>query len=490
MPKKEVIDVRAALSKAKDFLQDDRRSVVAIAEVREIFTPLLSALEALVEKLGKNSKNSSISPSQDQNRAKDLKSGKEDSKKKKPGGQLGRVGKHLAQFEKADEIIEVPIDRSTLPAGHVYKAAGHEARQVVEITIKRCVKEYRLEIVQDETGKCYKASAPAGVKGTIQYGASVKAQSAYLYAFQMIPYARIEDYFRDQAGIPISVGTIFNMHKEGYRLLENFEAIVKANLCGFCVEHSDETGINIGGKRHWIHDVSNDKWTLYFPHQKRGTEAMNEMGILPNFIGVLVHDHWLPYYTYKQCTHSLCNAHHLRELEWVKEKFPTHTWAASMQNFLRELNVTVDKAGGFLTEKEQREQTASYLAILTIADGESPPPPIPIPKEGEKKRRGKIKRTKERNLIERLGRFAGDVLRFMTQKDVPFTNNQAERDLRMVKVQQKVSGCFRSENGAKIFCRIRSYILTCQKHGLAAAAALAMLYNGTLPDFCKPSLIS
>jgi len=150
----------------------------------------------------------------------------------------------------------------------------------------------------------------------------------------------------------------------------------------------------------------------------------------------------------------------------------------------------VDKAGGFLPETEQREQTASYLAILTIADGESPPPTIPILKEGEKKKRGKIKRTKERNLIERLRGFVGDALRFMTQKDVPFTNNQAERDLRMVKVQQKVSGCFRSEKGAKIFCRIRSYILTCQKHGLAATAALAMLYNGTLPDFCKADAVS
>jgi transposase len=370
----------------------------------------------------------------------------------------------------------------------VYKAAGHEARQVVEIIIKRCVKEYRLEIVQDETGKCSTASAPAGVKGRIQYGVSVKAQSAYMYAFQMIPYGRIEDYFRDQACIPISAGTIFNFHTEGYELLENFEAVAKANLCGASVEHSDETGINIGGKSHWIHNASNDKWTFYFPHQKRGTEALNEMGILPFFRGVSVHDHWLPYYTYKTCEHALCNAHHLRELEWVKEKFPTHTWAKEMQNFLRELNVTVDKAGGLLAAKEQQEQTARYQAILATADSESPPPAMPIPKEGEKKRRGKVKRTKERNLIERLREFKDDVLRFMKQKDVPFTNNQAERDLRMVKVQQKISGCFRSENGAKIFCRIRSYVLTCQKHGLAATAALAMLYNGRLPDFCSTAL--
>jgi len=307
-----------------------------------------------------------------------------------------------------------------------------------------------------------------------------------MYAFQMIPYNRIEDYFCDHGGIPISSGTIFNINKLAYNLLESFETTAKLKLRGADIMHNDETGINIGGKKYWLHNASNHEWVLYGVHKKRGVEAMDAMDILPHFRGASVHDHWKPYYRYKECLHALCNSHHLRELKWVMERSPEHTWAKKMSDLLNELNILVDKAGGVLDEKAQQEQIKCYQAILTIGDTECPPPPPhPEPKDGEKKKRGKVKRSKERNLIERLRDFEGDVLRFMTNKDVPFTNNQGERDIRMVKVQQKVSGCFRSENGAKIFCRIRSYILTCQRHGIKATQGLTMLFQRKLPEFCS-----
>lgn len=477
------INLNQSLTKAKDFLRDDTK---CSEEAKVIFTPILMAVEAILQKHGTNSKNSSIPPSQDPNREKNLQSDQDNGQvKKKPGGQPGRTGKTLTQFERVDEVIEVPVNRDDLPSGHEYRSVGHEPRQVVEIIFKRHVKEFRLEVVCDEDGKYYTAKAPEGVNSSIQYGASVKTQAAYMYAFQMIPYARIEDYF-EHGDISISSGTIFNINNQAYDLLESFEATAKLKLRTAVTMHNDETSINIGGKKFWLHNASNQDWVLYGMHKKRGVEAMNAMDILPHFRGVSIHDHWKPYYCYEKCLHALCNSHHLRELKWVVEKFPEHTWAKKMRCFLQNLNSLVDQMGGILDEESQQKQIEAYREILVIAEAECPaPPPHPEPAAGEKKKRGKVPKGKERNLIERLRNFEDDVLRFMTNKDVPFTNNQGERDVRMVKVQQKVSGCFRSEEGAKIFCRIRSYILTCQRHGIKAMEGLAMLFQGRLPDFCS-----
>jgi transposase-like protein len=199
--------------------------------------------------------------------------------------------------------------------------------------------------------------------------------------------------------------------------LAPFEQWAKTQLARSMLLHADETGINSGGKRHWWHCASSATMTLFYPHAKRGTEAMDEMGILPFFKGVLCHDHWKPYYHYK-ALHALCNAHHLRELERAWEQ-DHQQWAKEMQAFLIDLS------------KEE------------------------------------------------------DVLRFMEVESVPFTNNQGENDLRMTKVQQKISGCFRSIEGAKIFCRVRSYLSTCRKHGMTATQALTLLFQGKNPAFME-----
>ena len=241
----------------------------------------------------------------------------------------------------------------------------------------------------------------------------------------------------------------------------------------------DETGININGKRVWLHTACNNKWTHFYPHKRRGSEAMEEIGILSKFKGVLCHDHWKAYYKYT-CLHSLCNAHHLRELEWSAIE-DNQKWAIKLKEFLKKLNQEADKAGGKLTAKQSVYYRKRYKELLFDAEKECPLPKIKR-KLGQ---RGRLKKSKSRNLLERLIKYQNDVLRFIDDIDVPFTNNQGENDLRMTKVQQKISGCFRSEEGAFIFCRIRAYLITCRKHGVGATGALELLFKGKLPEFVR-----
>ena len=228
------------------------------------------------------------------------------------------------------------------------------------------------------------------------------------------------------------------------------------------------------------HLASNPLWTYYYPHGKRGSEAMDAIGILPKFFGVLCHDHWKPYYKHK-CSHALCNAHHLRELERVIE-MDKHNWAHRMQDLLVQANKEVTESGGSLSFEKSEEYRKKYRKILK--DGEEELPPI-LKVKGK---RGKAKKYFSRNLLERLVEYEADSLRFMENPLVPFTNNLAENDLRMTKVQQKISGCFRSIEGACFFCRTRSYISSCRKHGITADEGLKILLDGKLPDFCQREL--
>ena len=469
------INVTETIEKAREMLKDTKN---VPAEFVVLFSTLLMILEILIAKLGTNSKNSSTAPSQDPFRAKTPR----DKTNKKPGGQLGRVGKNLRPFESPDEIIEVPVDLTKLPINHVYKKVGFTARQVVEIHLSRHIKEYRLEIVENEKGKRFTAEGPMDVSRPVQYGASIKAMAVYLSIYQLIPYNRVEEYFRDQVQIPVSAGSLYNFNEEAFRLLEEFERIAKERLKVSAALHKDETGINVNGKLYWLHGALNNKWTIFMPHKKRGKEAMDDMDILPWFKGVAIHDHWWPYFRYTECQHALCNAHHLRELQAVVEKHVHQTWAQLLKVLLLEINTAVHEAGGFLTVEAADAYREKYRKILEIGDKECPLPPPEIP--DKPKKRGKIKKTKERNLLERLKNYEVETLRFMENIDVPFTNNPAENDIRMTKVHQKISGCFKSFKGAQIFCRVRSYLLTCQKNDISATDALNILFSGKLPDFC------
>jgi transposase len=302
--------------------------------------------------------------------------------------------------------------------------------------------------------------------------------------YQLVPYDRIKEHFAEQINIPVSAGSIYNFNEEAYERLEDFEKICKEKLSQSAVLHADETGINLSGKNIWLHSASTDLWSYFYPHKNRGLEATDEIGILLKFRGIMVHDHWKPYYNYKECKHALCNSHHLRELQKVIE-VEKHAWAGKMQDLLYEINEKVQESGGILTEVAAEKYRQQYRIILKEGEAQAPLPPIKFNKNGTESK--KIKRSDERNLLERLQNFEEDVLRFMVDMLVPFTNNQAENEIRMTKVQQKISGCFRSMDGAKIFCRIRSYLLTCQKHGMTITEALQILFEGKLPHFCTPS---
>jgi len=286
---------------------------------------LITMVTLMADRLGLNSKNSSKPPSADPNREKTpcKKTGR------KPGGQAGHAGKTLVQVENPDYIENIPVDRSTLPAGD-YQGAGYVARQVFDIDVQMIVTEYRAQVLVDGQRKRFIAPFPSAVTSPTQYGTGVKIHSVYMSNQQLIPYNRIEDHFADQMNIPVSAGSVFNFNKEAYSRLEKFEAWVCDNLVKSSLIHADETGINIGGKRLWLHGASNSKYTWYFPHQKRGQEAIDEMNVIPRFSGVLCHDHWKPYFSYA-CTHSLCNAHHLRELERAEEKDSQQWCCASRQ---------------------------------------------------------------------------------------------------------------------------------------------------------------
>jgi transposase len=367
------------------------------------------------------------------------------------------------------------LDRSILPPGR-YREAGFDRRHVFDIDISRTVTEYRAEMLVDENGQRLVAPFPDHVTRAVQYGNGVKAHAVYLSQYQLIPYQRVQEYFQNQLNLPISAGSIYNFNQQAFALLEQFEEKLISKLLASPLLHTDETGINIDGKKHWLHCLSNQHWTLFYAHAKRGTDAMNEKGVLPLYEGILCHDHWKPYYRYSACTHSLCNAHHQRELERAFKQ-DNQQRAKQVQKLLDNILTDVKAQGGSLPSEQVRQYTTRYRALLQQAEKEFP---LPDKKSAQ---RGRVKRSKARNLLERLQLYEQDVLRFMTNPIVPFTNNQGENDIRMTKVHQKISGCFRSKEGADIFCRVRSYLSTCRKNNVSASQALMLLFAGKLPDF-------
>ena len=463
------INVDSTIQQVKDLLANERDLSPALKASLET---LLLLVTILLNRLGLNSKNSSKPPSADPNRTKTPRG----TNGRKPGGQHGHAGTTLQPVPDPDEINIILIDRSTIPPGQ-YRDAGYESRQVIDLDIGKFVTEWQAQVLEDNRGKRYVAPFPEGVIRSVQYGIGVKVNSVYMSQYQLIPYNRIEDHFQEQLRIPVSNGSIGNFNKEAYDRLERFDQWLRKQLASSPILHADETGINIGGVRSWLHNASNGKYTCFYPHPKRGSEAMDEIGILPRFQGTLCHDHWKPYYKYG-ATHALCNAHHLRELERAWEQ-DGQQWAERMSLLLKEINKATHEAGGRLEIRAAEHYRKRYRDLLHEAEKECPAPD----ETNRKGRRGKVPRSKSRNLLERLRDFESDVLRFMDDETVPFSNNQAENDLRMTKVQQKISGCFRSVDGAKIFCRIRSYLSTCRKHGVTATEALRLLFEGKNPHF-------
>jgi len=465
------VNISEVVEQVRAQLKEDHHVTPALRASIEL---ILMVVVMLAERFGLNSQNSSIPPSKDPNRPKTSKA----SSKRPPGGQKGHQGSTLEQTDFPDEVKMLKVDRSKLPSGR-YKEVGYQKRQVFDIDIVRTVVEYQAQILEDEQGQHFIADFPEGVTSSTQYGSGVKAHAVYLSQYQLLPYQRIEEYFSQQLGLPISAGSIFNFNKEAAQQIQfsGAETVIKNVLRSGPVLHVDETGININGKLHWLHSASTEQWTYFSSHQKRGQEAMDAADILPHFSGVLCHDHWKPYYQYTTCDHALCNAHHLRELERAWEK-DNQAWARSLQELLKTMNGSVLEQNGTLSLKARKKYIDQYRKILEAGEQESPPPDESLRKKGQ---RGRLKRSKSRALLERLRKYEDDVLRFLKAPEIPFTNNQGENDIRMTKVHQKISGCFRSHQGAEQFCLIRSYLSSCRKQSVSASEALTMLFRGQLP---------
>jgi len=305
----------------------------------------------------------------------------------------------------------------------------------------------------------------------------------YLQDYQLLPYGRCKELVKDFFNHNLSTGTLYNIGHTAYEQLSPFKDRLKELLTYCEVVGFDETGCNIAGKNAWLHSYSTTKHAYYEVHSRRGQQAMNDIGILPDFNGIAVHDFWKSYYQFC-CQHALCNAHLLRDLIFIKERFK-QTWSQDLLSLLLKMKAAKEKAVAngktAFCKATIKNYKTQYLKIIQQGFQKNPFKPPP------KKSRGRYKKSPPRNLLERLNDFQDDVLRFFLDFKVPFDNNFSERDIRMMKVKQKISGCFRSIIGAKIFARIRAYIMTARKQNVNPLKALTNLFIDNTVTFSLTS---
>jgi transposase len=395
------------------------------------------------------------------------------------GGQVGHAGHRLVPVAVADRTIRHRVGHCAHCQSDLAPVAVEalECRQVFDLpAIHLEVTEHQVECkVCPRCGQRNRGEFPPAVTQPAQYGPGVQALIVYLNRYQLIPYDRLAELFADVFGQPLSVGTLVNTNQLCHDRLAPVAAVIHRRLLEQPVVHFDESGVRVEGQRQWLHVASTETLTAYAVDPQRGTAAMDRMGILPGFEGTAVHDHWMPYFTYA-CTHALCNAHHLRELTFIHEQYD-QPWAQQMIACLVTMKQVVDEAKAqgqsSLDPALLQRLDTQYEAILAQGRQQVPPPP---PSSGHS--RGRPKQSPPKNLLDRLTDSKAAVLAFLYDFRVPFDNNQAERDLRMLKVQQKISGTFRSGDGATSFCRIRGYISTLRKQGCHVLTALRSVFVG------------
>jgi transposase len=412
-------------------------------------------LEKLVTK---DSHNSSRPPSIDPPWAKRTKSQRRPSGRR-VGGQPGHAGHTLRLTQRPQRVItHRPLECRHCSGSLVdAQAAGVERRQVVELMPARLrVTEHRVEVVRCAScGRRTKAGFPSGVTAAVQYGPSILARALYLHNYQLLPYGRAAEAMRELFGCAMSTGTLSTAVRRCAAGLLETELKIKRGLRRSAVIHADETGLRVNRKLAYVHVASSSWLTHYASDVRRGKAAIDEIGVLPTYRGTCVHDGWLSYTHYPGCRHALCGAHLLRELTYFEElSEETGSWAAPLKGLLLEMKGEAEREDAHALAERVKELTARYDRLIAEGQEAQPPPIVP-----------ELARKQARNLLLRLARRKEEVLRFLSDPSVPFDNNQAERDLRMVKLQQKVSGCFRTDEGARRFCRIRSYISTLRKQG-------------------------
>ncbi len=448
------------------------------ARLLEQVTGLLARVQDLEARLAKDSHNSSKPPSSDGLRRKTRSLRRRSGKQ--PGGQLGHHGATLRLVATPDAVVEhrpAVCAGCHAPLGEDTPVVLYERRQVRELPpLRLCVIEHRAQHVRcPACGQVSVGAFPAAAPSRAQYGPRLRALVVYLVEQQLVPYSRVREVLADLLGASLSVGTLVGWVQQSALALAPVEAQIKAALRQAPVLHSDETGVRQTGQLAWAHVASTDRLTHYAIHAQRGRDATEVIGILPGYTGVSVHDGWKPYAAHTGCRHALCNIHHLRELTFLEEHYQ-QAWATDLKALLREMKATTEHARllghRYLADAARDAFVARYDALLGAGLAANPPP---VRRPGQ---RGRVKQSPARNLLERLWLGRAEVLAFLDDLTIPFDNNQAERDLRMLKVQQKVSGCFRSAGGGAAFARLRGYLSTLRKQGVALLAALEALVAG------------
>ncbi len=440
------------------------------------------ALQALQARLAKNSGNSSKPPSSDGYGKVKRTASLRQSGDKPNGGQPGHEGQTLSATDAPDRIETHEADTCAHCQASLATIAsvGYEERQVFDIPAVRIeVTAHRAEIkICPACGHASKGRFPASVRQAVQYGPMVHTWASYLTNQHHIPVERTTEIFEDLVQHRVSEGTVLKASEQLDRCIEPSTEAVKGLLRDAEVLHVDESGLRVTGKLHWLHVASTDRLTSYEVHAKRGHEAMEDAGILGAFTGTAVHDHWKPYCKYDACAHALCNAHHLRELHWIDTQYQ-QSWAKDMAELLLAIKAAVQATPepAMSLAPPEREAFAKRYDEVVQSGFDANPTPV-SPPEGERRKRGRPKQPPAVNLLIRLRDFKGEVLAFMSDFRVPFDNNQGERDIRMVKVKQKVSGGFRTLEGAKRFGRIRGYISTARKQAKNVFEAIRDAFDG------------
>ena len=452
----------------------------------------MEVFEKRIAELERNSRTSSKPPSTDKGNFTNPPKPKSLRKKtgRKPGGQKGHPGSTLQKVEQPDHIISHDFEadatcpgcaHSINPGQTITSGEDYEARQVFDLPpIKLEVTEHRARrCTCPGCGSQLRASFPDEIKAPVQYGSGVQAAALYLGGYQLLPYQRLSELFTELFNIPLSQGTLANIVKRGAQKALAAMAPVREALLQSPVAHADETGCTLQGKRQWLHVFSTSRLTCYHLDKKRGREAMERMGLLPHFGNVLIHDSLGAYFTFTNCSHGLCNAHIQRELTYLHEELD-QSWAGELIELMlkakelaqRESNR--EKGSRRIIGQGRRDQTLTrYSGLLTQGYENNPEPP---PKR--KGRRGRPKRGKTLSLLDRLKNRQDEILGYFLHPGLyPYDNNQAERDVRMMKVREKISGTFRSEGHGKGFCEIRSIISSVRKQRRPMLDCLAQLID-------------
>jgi len=471
--------------------QEGPEAVVScVGTLLSALTARLTALEAenarLAARLGTTSHNSGKPPSSDGPGVKPHPTSQGGRSGRPSGGQPGHTG-HTAQLVATPDAVEVHAPAQCGGCGQ--SLAGipvlrRERRQVVDIPpiTARVIEHQAQTLCCPQCGTETSGAFPPEVAAPVQYGPGVATLAVYLTQEQLLPLARTRAVLAEVFGCPVAEGTIERAVATCHERLAPVEAAIKQGVLSAPVAHFDETGVHVRDTLAWLHVASTPRLTFYAVHPKRGRVAMDALDVLPQFRGRAVHDGLSSYGQYAQCAHALCNAHHLRELTFVEEQLG-QGWAATLKGVLGEGKQAVDAARARgetgVSEEVRQELTRRYDAALEEGARANPP----APPTGT---RGRPKRGKAGNLVDRLRTHKEATLAFLSDTTVPFDNNQAERDIRMTKVREKISGCFRTPTGGARFCRIRGYISTLRKHGQPIFAALrqALSANPLLPLTC------